>query len=147
MRNINDILFATDLSEASHPAAEYALTLAKLTGAHLHVLHVISELDEHQRVMIPSEAFKVLEKAIELQAVTELDRFCREQAGDLHTTTYAVVGTPFLMILETGEKLNADLIVMGTHGRNGVERVIVGSTAERVVRRSKIPVLTVRSIN
>lgn len=147
MRDINDILFATDLSEASHPAAEYALTLAKLTGAHLHVLHVINELDEHQRVMIPSEAFKVLEKAIELQAVTELDRFCREQAGDLVTTTYAVVGTPFLMIIETGEKLNADLIVMGTHGRKGVERVIVGSTAERVVRRSKIPVLTVRSIN
>lgn len=147
MRDIKDILFATDLSEASHPAAEYALTLAKLTGAHLHVLHVINELDEHQRVMIPSEAFKVLEKAIELQAVTELDRFCREQAGDLVTTTYAVVGTPFLMIIETGEKLNADLIVMGTHGRKGVERVIVGSTAERVVRRSKIPVLTVRSIN
>ncbi|MDH3453913.1 MAG: universal stress protein [Desulfuromonadales bacterium] len=147
MRKINDILFATDLSTASLPAAEYALTLAKLAGANLHVLHVINELDEHQRVMIPSEAFKVLEKTIELQAVTELDRFCRERAADLATTTYAVVGTPFLMILETGEKVNADLIVMGTHGRNGVERVIVGSTAERVVRRSKIPVLTVRSVN
>ena len=51
----------------------------------------------------------------------------------------------FQKILETAAKVNADLIVMGTHGRTGVEHVIVGSTAERVVRRSKIPVLTVRS--
>jgi nucleotide-binding universal stress UspA family protein len=55
-----------------------------------------------------------------------------------------VVGTAFQKILETAANVNADLIVMGTHGRTGVEHVIVGSTAERVVRRSKIPVLTVR---
>ena len=144
MRDISNILFATDFSESSQPASEYALTLAKLTGAHLHVLHVMNELDEHQRVMIPREAFLILEKEIEIQAVKELNRFCTEQAADLATTTHAVVGAPFLMILEFSKKVNADLIVMGTHGRTGVEHVIVGSTAERVVRRSMIPVLTVR---
>ncbi len=147
MKLFKNILFATDFSDASGPAAEYAVTMAKLTGAHLHVLHVINELDEHQRVMIPTEAFHLLEKEIRIQTVKQLERFCKEQAADLQTTTYALVGAAFQKILETGEKTNADLIVMGTHGRTGVEHVIVGSTAERVVRRSKIPVLTVRSEN
>jgi nucleotide-binding universal stress UspA family protein len=143
-RNITNILFATDFSDSSQPAADYAVTLTKLTGAHLHVLHVINELDEHQRVMIPREAFQILKKEVEVQAVKELNHFCTKQAGELATTSYAVVGAPFLKILESSEKVNADLIVMGTHGRTGIEQVIVGSTAERVVRRSRIPVLTVR---
>lgn len=143
-REIVNILFATDFSEASQPASEYAVTLAKLTGSQLHVLHVINELDEHQRVMIPREAFKVLEKEVGVQAVKELNRFCKEQASGLDIKTYAVVGSPFKKILEMGDKTNADMIIMGTHGRTGIEHVIVGSTAERVVRRSKIPVLTVR---
>ena len=144
MKQFNSILFATDFSDASGPASDYAITLAKLTGAQLHVLHVINELDEHQRVMIPREAFLVLEKELEVQAVRELDCFCKGPASEISTTTHAVVGSAFQKILETGTKVNADLIVMGTHGRTGMEHVIVGSTAERVVRRSKIPVLTVR---
>jgi len=145
MKQFKNILFAPDFSDASAPAADYAITLAKLTGAHLHVLHVINELDEHQRVMIPREAFQILEKEIEVQAVRELDRFCKGPAAGISTSTHALVGPAFLKILETGTKVSADLIVMGTHGRTGMEQVIVGSTAERVVRRSKIPVLTVRS--
>lgn len=145
MKLFNNILFATDFSDASGPAADYAITLAKLTGAHLHVLHVINELDEHQRVMIPHEAFQILKKEVEMQTVRQLDGFCKSQAAGISTTTHAVVGTAFQKILELGAKVSADLIVMGTHGRTGVEHVIVGSTAERVVRRSKIPVLTVRS--
>jgi len=145
MKQFNNILFATDFSDASGPAADYAISLAQLTGAHLHVLHVINELDEHQRVMIPHEAFQLLQKEVELQTFRELDDFCKGQASEISTTPHAVVGTAFQKILETGAKVNADLVVMGTHGRTGVEHVIVGSTAERVVRRSKIPVLTVRS--
>lgn len=145
MREITNILFATDFSDSSLSAADYAVTLAKLTGAQLHVLHVINELDEHQRVMVPREAFLVLEKGVEIQALKELNRFCKEQATGLVTATHAVVGAPPQKIIETSETVHADLIVMGTHGRSGMEHVIVGSTAERVVRRSKVPVLTVRS--
>lgn len=145
MRDIKTILFATDFSESSQPAADYAITLAKLTGAHLHVLHVINELEEHQRVMIPLEAFQVLEQQVELLAIAELEHFCKNQAGGLTTTIHAVVGVPYRKILETAGDLAADLVVMGTHGRTGIEYVLVGSTAERVVRYSKTPVLTVRS--
>jgi nucleotide-binding universal stress UspA family protein len=55
-----------------------------------------------------------------------------------------VIGTPFQEILKRIEQGNIDLVVVGTHGRTGIEHVIVGSTAERLVRRSKVPVLTVR---
>lgn len=144
-RDINQILFATDFSDSSQRAAGYAVSLAKLTGAKLHILHVINELDEHQRVMIPKEAFLVLKKEVEIQAVKELEKFSNEQAQGINTATYAVVGAPFRVIIEMAEELNTDLIIMGTHGRTGMEQVIVGSTAERVVRRSRIPVLTVRS--
>ena len=81
MKQFSNILFATDFSDASGPAADYAIALVKLTGAHLHVLHVINELDEHQRVMIPREAFQLLQKEIELQSIKELNRFCKERAS------------------------------------------------------------------
>lgn len=144
MIRIETILFATDFSESSESAAGYAMALAKLTGAQLHVLHVINELDDPQRVMIPNEAFRILEKELESQAVAALEAFRRDKAADLQTTTHVVIGTPFQKIVEMSEQLDANIIVMGTHGRTGVEHVIVGSTAERVVRHSAIPVLTVR---
>ena len=145
MAAIKQILFATDFSEASAGAAEQAIYLAGLTGANLHVLHVIDELAESQRVMVPSEAFQTLQKEVELQAFKDLESFCRKVPQTIVTTSHAVIGKPFQKILETATEVAADLIVVGTHGRTGIEHVIVGSTAERIVRRSSVPVLTVRT--
>ena len=145
MKTYKRILFATDFSESSEPAAEHALAIAGLSGAHLHVLHVIGELDEHQRVMIPAEAFQTLQKEVEVQAVRDLNAFCTLAPQGVETSSHVVIGNPFKKILETAKEVDADLIVMGTHGRTGIEHVIVGSTAERVVRRSEVPVLTVRA--
>ena len=142
-RTIKNILFATDFSDSSQQAADYAVTLAHLTDAQLHVLHVINELDEHQRVMIPREAFLVLEKEVEVQAVKELEKFCREQTEGLSTATHAVVGAPFKVILEMGGKVNADLIVMGTHGKGLVSQAFFGSVAKRVLRRVRKPVFII----
>ena len=144
MKDIRNILLALDFTERSDGAAEYALTLSGLTGAHLHVLHVMSELEERQRVMIPAEAFKTLQKEVELQTIKELKAFCSKVATDVPTTSYARIGVPFRVIIDTAREINADLIVMGTHGQSSLEHVLVGSTAERVVRRSEIAVLTVR---
>jgi len=145
MRKIGKILLATDFSEASTPAADYAQSLAQMAGADLHVLHVINELDEPQRVMIPAEAFQTLKKELETQAVRELESFCQQVSSGIPTTPHAVIGHPFQKILEVSKEVSADLIVMGTHGRTGLEHVIVGSTAERVIRHSTIPVLSVRA--
>ncbi|MDH3998310.1 MAG: universal stress protein, partial [Desulfuromonadales bacterium] len=140
MQTIKNILLATDFSEASDDAATHAMTLAQLTGAHLHVLHVISELEEHQRVMVPREAFQTLQQEIEIQTIKELERFCAGKADCVSSTSHAVIGKPYRAIVDTAEKIGVDMIVMGTHGRTGVEHVLVGSTAERVVRHSTIPV-------
>jgi nucleotide-binding universal stress UspA family protein len=145
MPKIKTILFASDFSEASQPAADYAIMLARLTGAHLHILHVINQLEEPQRALIPLEAFQIFERKLERQAIEELSRFCRDRVNGLATTTHALVGVPFQKILDLSKKVDADLIVIGTHGRTGIEHILVGSTAERVVRQAGVPVLTVRS--
>jgi len=146
MKEIKNILYATDFSESSRSAAEYALTLCQLTGAKLHVLHVVGELSDARRSMVPPSALVQLEKEVEVHAVREMEAFCRSQfAGKVPLETHVVHGIPFKEILTQGDSLSADLIVLGTHGRTGIEHVIVGSTAERVVRRSQRAVLTVNS--
>ena len=145
MKAIRKILYATDFSDSSAPASAYARTLATLSGAPIHVLHVIGELADSRRSRIPQEAFERFEKEIEIQVVKEMEAFCKKHLGEeIACTTEIAIGHPFEVIIETAQKHKVDLIIMGTHGRTGIEHVLVGSTAERVVRRSPIAVLTVR---
>jgi len=147
MKQLKTILYATDFSDSSAAATETALYLARLGGARLHVLHVIGELTAMQRTMIPPSAFEALEKEIEVQAVVQIEQFCKKHFGDLVATeTHTTIGIPFKEILAKASELKADLIIIGTHGSTGIEHVIVGSTAERLLRRAtKIPVLAVPS--
>lgn len=146
MKAIQTILYATDFSESSTPARAYALTLTKLAGARVHVLHVIGEFADRRKSLVPQDAMVLLEHEVEVQALKDIEEFCREGFGDeISYTTEVVLGRPFEEILASSQAIAADLIVVGTHGRTGLERVIVGSTAERLVRKSPVPVLTVRS--
>jgi len=146
MQSIKKILYATDFSESSLPAAVSTLTLAKLSGAAVHVLHVIGEFADRRKSLVPQEAMTLLEREVEIHVVKEMEEFCQEQfSGKIPYTTEVVLGRPFEEILRKAEELSVDLIIVGTHGRTGLERVIVGSTAERLVRKSPVPVLTVRA--
>ncbi len=143
---IKTILYATDFSESSIPACDHALLLSELTGAKLHILHVIGELTDQRRSMIHQEFFETFEKEVERQSIKDMALFCSEHFdGFDNLECITLVGNPFQEIMKSAEQIGADLIVMGTHGRTGIEHVLVGSTAERVVRNSNIPVLTVRS--
>lgn len=145
MKSITKILYATDFSESSLPAAEYALLLARLAGAELHVLHVLGEFADRRKSMIQAEAMALLVREVEIQSLKAMEDFCKEHFADAAPYTNDVVmGIPFQEIIRHSKEVKADLIVVGTHGRTGLEHVIVGSTAERLVRRSTIPVLTVR---
>jgi nucleotide-binding universal stress UspA family protein len=142
---ISRILHATDFSGGAEAACELALTLARLAGAELHVLHVVNELVDWRRSRVPAQMYELLEKEVEVQAVRDLAAFCESRlARDVKYTSEVLVGVPFEKILERARGIGADLIVIGTRGRSPLEQVVVGSTAERVVRRSEIPVLTVR---
>lgn len=145
MKSITKILYATDFSESSLPAAEYALTLAQLAGAELRVLHVLGEFTDRRKTMIQPEAMALLEREVEIHALKAMEDFCKEHfAATVPYTNEIVMGLPFQEIIRVSKEMRADLIVVGTHGRTGLEHVMVGSTAERLVRRSTIPVLTVR---
>lgn len=145
MKSITKILYATDFSESSLPAAEYALLLARLAGAELHVLHVLGEFTDRRKTMIQPESMALLEREVEIQSLKAMEDFCKEHFAEaVPYTNDVVMGIPFQEIIRHSQEVNADLIVVGTHGRTGLEHVMVGSTAERLVRRSTIPVLTVR---
>lgn len=144
MADIKTILFATDFSEGSARACDMARTLATLTGARLHVLHVIGELVDKRSRMLTSEVVDTLTREVERHAVEDMHRFCDANFAELNLSTEIVIGVAHEEMLKEAQKVGADLIVMGTHGRTGLEKMLVGSVAEKVVRSSPVPVLTVR---
>lgn len=139
------ILFATDFSESSEHAFQYALTMAKQFGSQLAVIHVINEPVDLRGFYVPHITFEKLEEEIEQGAQKMIEKFCRTHMGDFSQfESHVVPGIPYDEIISKGQELKADLIVMGTHGRTGLDHVLFGSTTEKVVRKSPIPVMTIR---
>jgi universal stress protein A len=138
------ILVPTDLSEGAEEALDYACELARQFGATVHLLHVIG---------IPTLGVPELGVALTSTVIDSLVRdnqAALEQLAD-RKRTLATFGQVLLrtgdardLINQTAKELGADLIVMGTHGRRGVSRALLGSVTETVVRTAPCPVLTVR---
>ena len=165
---VKKILYATDLSENARFAFAYAVSLADLYNAAITILHVLPEVPEllDQSVIgyisaerweeIKSQHFKEAKEALigkkrEHLAVKEaLHHFSETvkegQEGEGFITDDIIVerGNPVEQILKHVQERSCDLIVMGTHGHGTLEDVMLGSTARRVIRRSKIPVLVIR---
>jgi nucleotide-binding universal stress UspA family protein len=145
MRELPVILFATDFSEISEYAFDYASTLAKKFDSKLIVMHVINEPVDLRGFYVPHISFDSLEKEIEEAAEKMMKKFCAGRLVDLDDTeTVIVSGIPYEQILKKADDEDASLIVLGTHGRAGLDHFLFGSTAERVVRRSRCPVMTIR---
>lgn len=145
MRDFKTILFATDFSECSDYAFEYAFSLAKKCDARLLIVHIISEPVDLRGFYVPHISFDKLEEEIEAGARKMMEKFCRTRLKDFtNYETFIVPGIPYDEIIKKGVEKNADLLVMGTHGRTGLDHVLFGSTAEKVVRKSPLPVMTVR---
>jgi nucleotide-binding universal stress UspA family protein len=143
---ISHILFPTDFSEGALQALPYAVRMARSEGAKLHMLHVIYDIATASGLHIPHASVDVMYREMEASAAKELDRFGLSERGDLKDVTHTVLrGVPYEEILKFAKEKKIDLIVIGTHGRKGLDRVLFGSTAERVVRNADCPVLTVRS--
>ena len=144
MKNFNTILFATDFSECSDQAFQYAHMLAKKCEAKLLLVHVINEPVDLRGFYVPHISFDKLEEEIEEGAKKMMEKFCRTHLGeDIRYETFIVPGIPYDEIIKKGQEQSADLIILGTHGRTGLDHVLFGSTAEKVVRKSPIPVMTV----
>ncbi|MBV5338297.1 MAG: universal stress protein [Deltaproteobacteria bacterium] len=145
MKPFTKILTAVDFSENSDYAFEYALTLANQFNAELTIIHVINEPVDLRGFYVPHISFEQLEKEIEESAVKMMATFCSSKLGAFTNYKTAIVtGIPCDEIIAAADKNDASLIVLGTHGRTGLDRILFGSTAERVVRSAGCPVLTVR---
>jgi universal stress protein A len=142
-----NILVATDFSEVSDVALSYGRTLAEQFGATLHVVHVVEDL---ARMTFTTDGLVTpipgLQKGLEDAARTELDAALarvhgpgpRPQAARVITSNARAAA-----IVDYAKNASIDLIVIGTHGRGGMSRLLLGSVAERVVRTARCPVLTV----
>ncbi len=138
------ILAPTDLSETAEEAVDYACELARTLGAKLHLLHVIAV----PVVGVPELGLAMTSTMIDSMIKdnqTALDALAARKAAaaDLAPTILRT-GDARDVINQTAKEIGADLIVVGTHGRRGVTRVLLGSVAETVVRTAPCPVLTVR---
>lgn len=139
------ILFATDFSESSEHAFKYALSLARKFESRLGIIHVINEPVDLRGFYVPHISFDKLEEEIEQGALKMMEKFCRTQAQDYaRVESFVVPGIPYDEIIKKSAEFGADLLVLGTHGRTGLDHVLFGSTAEKVVRKSPIPVMTIR---
>ena len=166
--DVKNILYATDLSESARHAFAYAISLANLYKANLFLLHVLSDVSEFIDKSIVGyisesqwEAIKEshLQEAKEVMIGKQrdralisniLDQFSEKAKADLGENAIPSdeiiikKGNPVTVILETADEKQCDLIVMGTRGRGTLADAMMGSTARRVIRRSKKPVLVVR---
>jgi nucleotide-binding universal stress UspA family protein len=145
MERFDTILFATDFSDNSDHAFEYALSLATRFDSRLVIIHVINEPVDLRGFYVPHVSFDTLEKEIEEGAEKMMQKFCRTRIKDFtNYKTLTVSGIPYEEILKTAGEEKISLIVMGTQGRKGIDHFLFGSTAERVVRNAKCPVMTIR---
>jgi nucleotide-binding universal stress UspA family protein len=135
---IQTILFPTDFSPASEAALDYAISLARDANAKLLLLHIAEPLPVYGDV--PYYGVPEPDKA-------ELERRLHAVSVDtrLRVERRLVAGYPAEQILAEAAKDAVDMIVMGTHGRTGLTRLLMGSVAERVVRGATCPVLAVKT--
>jgi nucleotide-binding universal stress UspA family protein len=143
---LETILVPTDFSEASEAALQYAKGLATAFGSSIHVVHVMEDLLAHAwSAEVYVASMPNLREEIEKEAQDRLTAMLSDDDRTRYKVTSAVVaGNPFLEIIRYAKAHDIDLIVMGTHGRGPIAHMLLGSVAEKVVRKSPCPVLTVR---
>jgi nucleotide-binding universal stress UspA family protein len=147
MVKLKRILMATDLSAYSKEALDYAVYLAQSLKAELYLLHVFE---------IPHFSHTGVSPSIQPEVHKWIEQVSQEESNKLRALVEEVrqhgvnvsgifqEGKPFVEILKTAGKIEADLIVLGTHGRTGMAHILIGSVAEKVVRQASCPVFTVR---
>ena len=136
------MIVAVDFSEQSRNALYDAIELAKPFDAQIILLHVVEAIVFPPDVEVVELA--VLARRLNEEAAKLLSEWRKEAAPQARVREDLRAGTPYREIVEAADEHNADLLVLGTHGRTGLSRLLIGSTAERVMRQAPCPVLVVR---
>jgi nucleotide-binding universal stress UspA family protein len=139
---LRKILVPVDFSECSRKALEYAVPFARQFGAEVDLLFVVQPYyPVSDMVPVDVEAIEVRMRETGEQ---ELAALKKSMDPDLKVATVVRIGNPHVEIVRAAKELEADLIILSTHGRTGLSHVVMGSTTERVVRHAGCPVLVLR---
>jgi nucleotide-binding universal stress UspA family protein len=165
---IKKILYATDMSESARQALAYAVSLAGLYKAGITIVHVLEEsagMEASVMYHVGPERWAEIKKQHENNARSAIIGKQREDSPAMKAALKEIYqgvpdkfenqslnfddvvvkrGNPVDVIIDTAEKKRCDLIVLGTHGHGGLAKMMLGSTAQKVLKQSKVPVLVVR---
>jgi len=143
--DIQKILVPIDFSDYSKSALKYAVNFCKNCKADMFLIYVVEPVIYPPDFSMGQIAIPSVNSEWDERARQELDKLSKEEIPSSVTVkTIIKTGKPFLEIIETAGELDVDLIIIATHGRSGVEHILFGSTAEKVVRKAPCPVLTLR---
>ena len=144
MREFKKVLFPVDLSESSEKIVPYILMVARKFNSEIHLLFVARVFDYFSGLYVPVASINAIEKDIIDGAEKRLDEFAEQYFSDYSDMVMSVVpGDASNKIIDYITSNEIDLVIMGTHGRKGVDKVIFGSVAERVVKTAPVPVMVV----
>jgi nucleotide-binding universal stress UspA family protein len=144
MLEIKKILFPFDLTENSSKILPYVLSISEKYNSLVYLIHVVQDLNKWGKLYVPHPSMdKFQEEAIEV-AKKAVDTVCENHLQRCPNFQKKVVsGDTVEEILKVVESEEIDLLIMGTHGRKGLEHVFFGSVAENVVKKSPVPVLVI----
>lgn len=142
---IDKILVPIDFSDYSKNALKYAVGFAEKFNSELYLVYVVEPQVYPADFTMGQVAVPPMEADMTKIAENELNALAKQEIGErVKTKTLIKVGQPFMEINETAAEYDIDLIIIATHGHTGVEHLLFGSTAEKVVRKAPCPVLTLR---
>lgn len=144
-RQIKKILVPVDFSDYSKNALRYAIDFAKDVSAKLFLIYVVEPIIYPADFSMGQVALPSVDLELNSRAKEELENLARREIPeDMKYDVIIKTGKPFVEINETAGEIDADIIIIATHGHTGVEQLLFGSTAEKVVRKAPCPVLTLR---
>lgn len=144
MKEIKTILCAVDLSDHSKAVAEYASMLARKLSARVVVVYTAPSLSQYVGFHVPPNTIENFVGEIVTGAEQSMEAFVAENFSGIDAKGQVLIGYAAEEILNRAREEKVDMIVMGTHGRKGIDRILFGSVAEKVVKNADMPVLTIR---
>ncbi len=144
MAEVKKILCAVDFSDMSSKVADYAQTMAKAMSSSVKVIYIAPSLSQYVGFHVPPTSIENFVGEIVSGAEKTMDIFIQENFSEIEVTGQVLTGYAAEEILKYADQEDMDMIIMGTHGRKGIDRVLFGSVAEKIVKSAPIPVLTIR---
>jgi len=144
MKEFKKILFPIDFSESTPKILPYVITMSKTFDGTVHLLYVVRDLKYLTSFHVPHPSLDLIEKEIAENSQKMMDKVCEEGLqGCPRFVKKILVGDAASEIIRYAQEEKVDLIIMGTHGRKGLEKALFGSVADKVVKNSPVPVLTI----